>query len=147
FPLHHVLTREFRCKSSPQMAASLIAHGADPLAKYQTSTVLHQILSEGDEEAVDILLNLSRDIPGLDPNAADDRGLTLFQLACLCNIRTSYNKEGGFFYRARDAPTPAARLLSLGGDVRLQDSQGNTALHLLAGKKQDSNDVEMVRVV
>lgn len=147
FPLHHLLTSEslFKGINAARMAASLIAHGADPLAKYQRSTVLHQVLAEGDEVAIDILL--SRDIPGLDPNTADDRGLTLFQLACLCNISNKYDKEGGFFYRARDEPTPAARLLSLGGDVHLKDSQGNTALHLLASKTQDRNDVEMIRLV
>ncbi|KAJ1324119.1 ankyrin repeat domain-containing protein 50 [Microdochium nivale] len=156
FPLHHVLTKSYdrhgewaRTEVQAKMADLLLEHGADPLARYDESTLLHQVfLDRGSWRPGSCLrriLGMEAVRIKLDANSADGQGVTLFHLACRAGVENKYFKEAGDDLTT--TKSPASILLSLGADVCIKDHAQRNALHYLLAVSSTHVDVEMVRRV
>ncbi|EGX95550.1 ankyrin 2,3/unc44, putative [Cordyceps militaris CM01] len=132
-PLHCAMSGSgYQRKGSIEIIELLLKYGADPLAKYDTSTMLHQLLAEGAGQSFSWLLE--KDIPGFDPNCADAKGATLFHLACQ-------------YKDTNNQPTLAEILLSRGADIYAKGEEGWNTLHYLAGAKGEHARLAMLRRV
>lgn len=131
FPLHYALSASTKNEKQDEMLELLLKYGADPLAKYEKTTLLHQLFAEGVKGPVHRLLE--REIPGLDPNCTDAQGATLFHLAC-------QGSEPG-------DTRAAQRLLDLGADIYAKDKKGCNSLNYLVRTCSDSAKIDLVRHV
>lgn len=115
---------------SEQMLKLLLDHGANPSARYETTTVMHRLIHEGTmaraylngkSQFLEILLKN----PNLDMEAREDGfGMTLLLSAC---------SRGRIFVPPTESEKPALiqLLLEAGANVRARDNKGRTALHIL----------------
>ena len=124
----------------------LLSHGAEPFARYERTTVLHNVVqnrrfastySSGVNPFLDILLN----VPGLDFETRDSDGMTILLLAS--------GKDFGVGDKQRLAMFK--QLIDLGADIHARDHEGRTILHHLCSSKRDfgtgkgsNDDVEFV---
>ncbi|KXJ84865.1 hypothetical protein Micbo1qcDRAFT_226147, partial [Microdochium bolleyi] len=156
FPLHHVLTKSYDRRGEwagtevqAKMADLLLEHGADPLARYDESTLLHQVFLDRDSwrpgSCLRRILGMEAVRDKLDADSADGQGVTLFHLACGAGVENKHSQEAGDDLTA--TKSPASILLSLGADVYAKDHAGRNALHHLLAVSGTHVDVEMVRRV
>lgn len=106
FPLHHVLTKPYDRRGEwagtevqAKMADLLLEHGADPLARYDYSTLLHQVFPDRDSWRPGSCLRRILDMEAvrykLDADSADGQGVTLFHLACRAGVEDKFPQEAG----------------------------------------------------
>lgn len=121
-------------QDSHRMLQLLLEYGADISARYEQTTVMHQIMDrtklvrsclEGKSEILNTLLRRAE----FDPEIRENRfGRTLLLAAC-----SPYSLGLG---RSGDR-TLVQLLLDVGADVHAKDDAGRTALHLLAATRND----------
>ncbi|KXJ87825.1 ankyrin repeat-containing domain protein [Microdochium bolleyi] len=156
FPLHHVLTKPYDRRGEwagtevqAKMADLLLEHGADPLARYDYSTLLHQVFPDRDSwrpgSCLRRILDMEAVRDKLDADSADGQGVTLFHLACRAGVEDKFPQVAGGDLTT--TKSPASILLGLGADVYAKDHAGRNALHHLLAVNGTHVDVEMVRRV
>lgn len=146
FPLYHAMVCGASASCKISMMKLLLAYGADPLAKYKTSTILYKCFEQRAGRPLCWLLE--QKIPGLNPNMTDANGVTLFHLACQYGLEKekSEDEQGDVTYhRIDDKPTPAEHLLQLGADIRATDIHGSNCLHRLVNVKYEHCDLSMIK--
>ncbi|KAJ3493442.1 hypothetical protein NLG97_g4729 [Lecanicillium saksenae] len=124
FPLHLAMVEQQNDRlSCTKCVDMLLKFGADILAEYETSTILHQLLADQVKEPLQKLFE--KGIKGVDPNRIDAHGSTLFHLAC------QYRVHGGAETATSRTKRPAVAesLLSLGADIYAKDKYGCNPLH------------------
>ncbi|KAH8714742.1 ankyrin repeat-containing domain protein [Ilyonectria robusta] len=115
---------------SEKMLKLLLDHGANPSARYETTTVMHRLIHQGPMiraylDGKSQLLKILLQNPNLDMEAReDDSGMTLLLSAC---------SRGRIFVppTQSEKPTLIQLLLEAGANVRARDNKGRTALHIL----------------
>ncbi|KAF4460013.1 ankyrin [Fusarium albosuccineum] len=111
-------------KATEEMLRLLLDYGANPSARYDTTTVMHRLIRDtrlvhahilGKTKFLDILLHSS----SLDIEARNSSGMTLLLSRC--------STGGGLIQQ----------LLKAGSDIRAKDDHGRTALHILVASKSN----------
>lgn len=127
-----------------EMVRMLLAHGADPLASYPETfphgyhpesqflkcrTVLHELIKSGG--IIHPFLNLA----GLDPNARDHQGQTLWHAACQSrygpDTAVDNSLQDGRTEDRRQSPSLISKLRTIGADMSARDHKGRNGLHML----------------
>lgn len=132
YVLHFVL-EEFRtrrrCKSAADekkfraIVSLLLEHGANPCAKYNGTTILHELVRDNH----DIRLLLDSNDCKVDLEVLDDLGRTPLMLAC--DQPTSPHTMGQHDAEGRSTMD---LLLQRGANIRTSDHDGNNIWHILA---------------
>ena len=140
YPLHLLLSKDrfdLREESVRQhyekMVALLLEHGADPSARYDDTTIFHEVIREGN------FINplLVTDIPCLDLEARDSLGETPILAASHARRNRDTNQENA------EGRTVINLLMLRGANIRAKDNHQNTILHhynqggLFAGNSGD----------
>ncbi|KAF2002210.1 ankyrin [Amniculicola lignicola CBS 123094] len=130
-------------ESSIRLIKTLLAHGADPFAKYtqrnlevsemdvtvkkeeESDTVLHKLLMDGK------LMHPFLDIPNLDVNTRDSQGRTLLHAACYSPNGPDAPIDAPCNGQDSTAPSTLDRLLELGADPLARDAYERNAIHAM----------------
>ncbi len=128
YPLHHMIMQtdgkrpvsEIAQKCREKMVQLMLEYGATPCAKYNGTTVLHELLRLSWAK-VDLLFNTPT--PNLDLEVQDFAGDTPLLLSCRRRISSNRTVNG---------QTIIALLLSLGANIRAQNNAGTHILHHFA---------------
>ncbi|KAH7014372.1 ankyrin repeat-containing domain protein [Microdochium trichocladiopsis] len=152
FPLHHALvTNSNKPDVQARMVSSLLKKGADPFARYDNSSLLHQIFARKSSWEPDSCLRQMLEtgaLRGLDPNSTDAHGVTLFHLSCRHGPDKHKPGQNALHHGPGEPPTPAAIMLSLGTvDVYARDKDRRNSLHHLIAAGEPRADTEMIRTV
>ena len=107
YPLYYAATKgEEDLEIHEKLIKVLVDHGADPYARYEQTTVMHQIIN------FSYLTRLFLDLPSLDLESRDSSGLTLFLITCRAGLKKEaitnrgggkYSLIGAFLSQGRNA--------------------------------------------
>ena len=133
-PLYHVIKSEYiLCKDAfdrqryKSMTKLLLEHGANPCAKHDDTTTLHELLKE--DEDISALFMAPKH--GFDLEVRNASGETP-----LLTARHRIKR------RKRECRSEIGLLILHGADIRARDNNGNNILHLFAKKNLFSYEVE-----
>ncbi|OAL50220.1 ankyrin [Pyrenochaeta sp. DS3sAY3a] len=132
YPLHWLLSMStWRLKTDSEqknyarMVQLMLDHGADPCAKYETTTVLHELIKEN----IDVNALFTKPGVYLDLDCRDSSGQTPLMVTSLQrsspDSTQNNNAEGRSIF---------SLLVIHGADIRAKDNEENNILHMFADR-------------
>jgi ankyrin repeat protein len=133
YPLHRVLSESGRPyadasdhQNYQRMTKLLLEHGADPCARYEHTTILHELVKD------DINMNdlFSFDVTSFNLESRDASGRTPLLVACLRTSRPDNTQ-----IHSPEKRSTVSLLIHHGADICAEDLKGNNILHIVASEE------------